>query len=365
MVGILIYLLLARNKVSVAIRKGILLSIVVCSFALPYLIENLYTTTGTYEPCLQEHQISEAVYLSYCPSNGDEVKMCYDIVKESAFCSCDVEEVAENLLVFKGNIIYDFLVFIEPYVFQIAAMCIFLTIVLLVLRLFYLAYIIKSSRHESYLFRGKQYTVLHPKRPIGVSSFRLRKSYIIWQEEMNYLTPSEQEAILWHEISHIQQRDTWLKIALNLTQVVWILNPVFYYINREIDRLNEFLADEFAVNKAGVDVRDYASLLVKMKRYQHLSVSQAFNAKGELKRRIVYLLKEHNTPSTPPRRVLAICLPFLMVVSLSTMTFYSMPAITEQLDTIKLHQTLTTAIADHNGQKVFCKNCFVAKYGQR
>ncbi len=361
-VGFTLYWLLIRRLSNSKVKKVMLMTVVLASFSLPFIIDKVNTSTGTYEqPCLHEHQIAEAVYMTFCPNNGEEVKMCYEIAAQvESLCSCGTEMTANNMLLFKGNLLYDVLIGIQPLAYYMSMIFLMIALVILSIRVGYLLYIIYRSKRQVYFVDGKKYTILRTHKPLSVCSFQLWQSYIIWQPEMDFLTKAEQDAILYHEIAHIEEKDTWVKIGMHLLQTLWLLNPVYYFIVRELDRINEFIADEFAVEKIG-DVKGYASLLVKMKRYQNLpAMAQAFNQSSDLKERILHVL---NHRPKKVRNIIVVLLCTIMVTFMSLTTYYAMPVVTHQLDTLKIHQTLAAANQD-NGQEVFCKQCFLEKYGK-
>ena len=350
------YCLLLRKQWSAQQQKGIIIGIVCLSLSVPFVIDKIHSnTTPTSETCLHNHEIPEMVISQYCPANG-ELEMCYEIAtRETNFCECEAVEKA-NLLMYKANPFYDFLITHQSkvdlfFLIGIGTMC-----VILLLRLAYLLYLIVSSRRKKVLFDGKSYTILYPKKKLAVCSFKLWHNYILWQDDMQVLNEKEQNAIIWHEISHLQQCDTWLKIAFNLMQSIWWLNPVYYFFAKELERISEHIADELAVQKLG-STKTYASLLVKMKRKRNVALTHAFN-NSQLKVRVEYLLQNKKVP----KKKFATLMGFFMLIGiiLSSTTFYTMPSISKTMDDIKFYETLAKEY-QNTGKSLFCKNCLKAK----
>lgn len=350
LVSALFYWLFVRNKVSAKFTKNFLIGIIAFTLLIPLAMDNLLEG---HTPCLREnHPISEAVYYSYCP-NEAETKMCLDIVVDSSepFCACGKAFEANNLLMYKAHNGYDLLITYETSLLWGAFIAALIVLLLLLCKLLYLVYIVWTSEQTEQMLFGEKYILLRPKHPFSACAFQLWHAYIIWQPELDLLSESERNAVLQHEIAHVQQRDTLLKVSLHLVQMIWWMNPVYYLFAKELSRLSEFIADEFAVKSIG-DTRHYASLLVKMKRYQNLAIANHFNAKSQLKIRVEHLLKP--TRFMPP--IIAIPMIVFMLLSLSAITHYSIPTITETLDNIRLYDSMASENKE-SGRVYFCKHC--------
>ena len=103
--------------------------------------------------------------------------------------------------------------------------------------------IIRNSR----TVEGKDYKlVISETIPVPFSFF----SYIFWTNNHTLSSPENQQ-ILAHELIHVHQKHT-------LFALCWI-NPLFYFIKRELALIHEFIADE---NAAGEDIALYAETMV-------------------------------------------------------------------------------------------------------
>jgi len=231
---------------------------------------------------------------------------------------------------------------------SLMAACLFLY---LLFQIGYLLYLIHTAKQTSMCIDGMPVILLQMPQNRAVCSFKLWHNYIIWQNELNKLSSEEQKGVLFHEIAHLKQYDTWYKIALRLVQAIWLLNPAFYWLHREIDQLNEYLADEFAVAKTG-NVRVYATVLVKLKRQQKTVLSHSFKT-GAFKKRIQILLNKHQPPVN---NFVQVSLLFGLLFCLWFTTTLSINTLNKQVDKLRAYQAMTYAY-EKNGSSVLCKNC--------
>ena len=356
-VGGLFYYFFIRKNARPQLQKALLLSIVLLSLSLPPIIDTLLVEEEG-KVCLHQNEyISETVYYNFCPAPGEEMNMCLDIaMKEDHFCEC-TSISANDLLVYKAEPFYDFWVLYGGLLSNLLKSVAFLLLAWLFLKIAYLYWIIYQSEQKTLELEGKTYTLLFPQKPLSVGSFKLRKEYIIWQEELNYLTETERMGVIWHEIAHLNQKDTWLKISFECLQLIWWMNPIFYWFSKELDKLNEFLADEFAVQKVG-NTHFYASLLVKMKRYENLSMVHHFKSKQThpLKLRVLHLL--NLSPVKTSFRYLTTIFIAAIIGILSLTTYYVIPSIDKQMDKFTVYEELLMQ-QQVSGKSIFCKNCLL------
>lgn len=358
-VGVALYWLMLRRAMPLAARKYTLLGITIFSLVLPWAIDSLYVSRGA-NPCLHEHPIPEVVYTEYCPTAGEEMLMCYEIATTTAhFCSCKVPSI-ENLLVFRANPYYDFLLYFRPMAYGAALFIGLGLVALLLLKLAYLGYLIATARQELMTVGQYSCTILYPQKPMSVGSFRLWKGYIVWQPEMFDLPDEEKKAIIWHEVSHLQQYDTWWKIGLYLLHPMWVFNPFFYLLKSEIEQLSEYIADEFAVRQTG-SRKKYAHLLLKMKGHSTIAalpLAHQFSGASRLQQR-VQSLAVLAKPS--PNRPIAYLGLLFIVITLWLTADYSLSAISAQYDDLKVYETMLFE-KQTSGNDVFCKSCLFQKY---
>ncbi len=359
LIGVGLYRLFNRGGLSALLQKRFLLGIIALSLSLPFVIDKLSSNFKgtTYQPCLHEHPIPDVLLTQYCPESGTEMQMCIEIAQKSEhFCSCP-KVSQENLLLYKANPTYDFLLKHEAHAKWVLLLSVLLVLSLLLLRILYLVNIVRISAQETVSINGKPYTLLYPKdKSKAVCSFRLHKSYIVWQRNLDFLPEAERQAVLWHEVSHLEQKDTWFKTLLHLLQGIWLFNPAYYFLMREVDRINEFIADEFAVTQVG-SVQQYATLLLKLKTRHQLPLAHSFANKktSQLKKRVQYLLQPRRQ-SFILQGVIAVVFTLIVSIALSSTAYYTMPNISKQVDKLKLYEHLLKENRQ-TGKSVFCKNC--------
>lgn len=357
-IGYLIYIAFIKNRVSLKAQKNSLHFILLACFAIPFLVHSyLNANPGkTQETKLIQEEFVQ-VCDNFCPDE-EEINLCYDVaITTSDFCNCATVE-KENLIVYHSNTYYNFFVYnVDTMRKAVLLTCILFAIILMV-KIISLQYIIFISDKRNVTIDGEQYIILEPNINLPVASFRLFKKYIIWEASLNQLNKQEQAAIMYHEIAHIKNFDTWWKIIENVLITVWLVNPVYYLICKDFKKLSEFIADEYAVHKTQ-NKKFYASLLLKMQR-QYLTLKKpaplvhAFRAtsgKSLLKARIEKIILQPSLKSGYVEFGLGLLLGLYILVSSCAFNF-----INYECKKIEVYQTLSNQ--HHNtGYTVFCKQC--------
>lgn len=350
-IGVLLYLSI-KGRLDFANRKFALLSILGLSVFIPLLFtSSAFDFPGT-EVSAEYAAFTEATFTDFCPK--DEVlDACYSLAQsEAEFCNCESIAI-EDIVVYESNFWYNVLHLQETAFWLVIGIGAFMILLLLVVKVRFLKKLINSSQKQSIYLSNEEFVILRNNEKMGVGSFQLKNKYIIWQDEMESLSQSDCQSIIWHEISHILQKDTWIKIATNFLQSIWILNPAFYFIKAELDQLSEYIADQFAIRKSDTSAKDYARLLLRMSEGPKPQLVHAFK-KGELKTRVQHIL-QGNKPQTnwikaPLCLALAICF--------SAFTHVSTPALSMQVQKLHIYEAMSTQ-SDETGKKVFCKNCLI------
>jgi len=148
---------------------------------------------------------------NFCPDE-EEINHCYDVaITTSDFCNCASVE-KENLIVYESNTYYNFFVYNVETMRKALLLTAGLFALVLLVKIICLQYIIFISKKRKIKIDGESYIILEPEINMPVASFRLLKKYIIWETSLHQLNPQEQSAILYHEIAHIKNFDTWWKI---------------------------------------------------------------------------------------------------------------------------------------------------------
>ncbi|MPS71904.1 MAG: hypothetical protein E2590_02005 [Chryseobacterium sp.] len=132
---------------------------------------------------------------------------------------------------------------------------------------------------------------------------------LFWKQSIQLDSPVGQQ-ILKHEMVHIQQKHSWDKLLMQMTKSVFWFNPVFYFINKEINLIHEYLADKKAVKRS--DTKAFAQMLLE----SHFSgsvlpVTSPFLS-SNLKKRLTMITK-NQTKYSYARKLFALPILFFMV----------------------------------------------------
>lgn len=370
--GLGFYYFLIRNRFSSVGQKVALLSILFFSLTVPLFFDSTALVGFAKEPApLAQNEIlpeetpevyfiEQSILVDFCPT-GELLETCYqEAITVESFCNCDEVDKA-NLLYYQSNTLYTFLTWQELTFWKILAWAGIAIVLFLLGNVFYLLYLVQKSKKEHLEIEGQSFTLLYPHRPLSVASFRLFGRYIIWQEEMGELSETELTAVYHHEMAHIHYMDTWIKISINLLQVLWFAHPGFFWVRSEMERLNEYLADEWAVKYWG-NPKAYAQMLLKLKvGNRPPMMAQSLKKTNKLfKQRIEHILdfdpkKPIRFPSVFPKLLQSLNL-LLIATTFAVVCNYSFPVIDQQIDKLKIYQTL----GEHNqedGRTTFCKVC--------
>lgn len=132
---------------------------------------------------------------------------------------------------------------------------------------------------------------------------------LFWKKSIEINSPVGQQ-ILKHEMVHIEQKHSWDKLLMQTVKSVFWFNPVFYFINKEINLIHEYLADNKAVKKS--DTKAFAQMLLE----SHFSgsvlpVTSPFLS-SNLKKRLTMITK-NQTKYSYARKLFALPILFFMV----------------------------------------------------
>jgi hypothetical protein len=83
--------------------------------------------------------------------------------------------------------------------------------------------------------------------------------WLFWNKKIE-VGSEEGQQIFRHELFHIEQKHSWDIIFIEITSIIFWINPFFYLIKKEIKTIHEFLADEFSTKEK--DKLNYAELLL-------------------------------------------------------------------------------------------------------
>lgn len=112
------------------------------------------------------------------------------------------------------------------------------------------------------------------------------------------------ELILFHEDAHLRGGDIWWRWALTAAWLLSLGNPGFWWLRRELIRVDEFVADDEALARSGADGADLIRTFLQVDRLSpsafglHERPAGAAGFPGELRARSERLLERRG----PPRR---------------------------------------------------------------
>ena len=133
---------------------------------------------------------------------------------------------------------------------------------------------------------------------------------IFWNSSIS-LNNEKGQQMLRHEITHIQEKHSVDKVALEILIAFAWWNPFLYYIRKELSVIHEFIADKKAF--AGDDNLQYASLLLmKAMGIEQYTLGNPF-FHTQLKRRLLMLTTNKNPKLSYLRRLMVLPLAIITV----------------------------------------------------
>jgi TonB-dependent SusC/RagA subfamily outer membrane receptor len=118
------------------------------------------------------------------------------------------------------------------------------------------------------------------------------------------------QQIFKHEITHIQQRHTWDRLYCQIVSSILWMNPFSWLIQKELQTIHEFIADEEAVGNS--DVEAFAQMLLQTHYGNHFLNPVHSFFYSSIKRRLIMLTTSKKTKYSYLRRVMI--LPLLIVL---------------------------------------------------
>lgn len=112
---------------------------------------------------------------------------------------------------------------------------------------------------------------------------------IYWRDTLSPQSSSG-KIILQHELTHIKQKHTIDKLVSQLLSCIFWMNPFYWFIQKELGMVHEFIADEEAIvnSNSGLRQEDHTEVFAKMLLQVHFSTT--------------YLTPEHQFFSSPIKR---------------------------------------------------------------
>lgn len=130
------------------------------------------------------------------------------------------------------------------------------------------------------------------------------------------------EAILSHELAHIQRKDLWLNFCQNFIQIFYFFNPLVWIANRQLTSLRERVCDDYAiVNLKGYSLEYSKFLLSHLDRSMTARecpalVNYFLRSKKTVLKRFEYLMKKKEGTMLKFKRIEKILLTVLAIGAL-------------------------------------------------
>lgn len=141
-----------------------------------------------------------------------------------------------------------------------------------------------KRKGNTYLYRGGL-IVETTVKGTPFSFFR----YIFWNPEINIETSGGQQ-MFTHELTHVRQLHSLDKLLVNLVQIVFWFNPVFWLVKREINIVHEFLADRESIKNNDVHSFSKITLQAAYPGFTWPATNSFFYS--PIKRRLAMMLKD-------------------------------------------------------------------------
>jgi len=150
---------------------------------------------------------------------------------------------------------------------------------------------------------------------------------LFWKKSIALDTEYGQK-IFTHEITHIKQKHTWDRLFCQLvTAMVWI-NPFYWLIQKELQTIHEFIADEAAVGEAGV--AEFAKMLLQTHYDTHFFNPIHTFFYSSIKRRLFMLTTSSQTKFSYARRIMVLPL-MIMAIGIFSFKVHAKERISEKV----------------------------------
>lgn len=145
---------------------------------------------------------------------------------------------------------------------------------------------------------------------------------------INHLTPTQLEAVLLHELSHIRRKDYLINLIINLVQTILYFNPFVKAFVKIVEREREKSCDEMVL-QFQYDSHEYASALLTLEkagRQQTTFLMAAQGKKNDLLHRIETIMGVKQKPVITFNKLAGMLAGLLCVIALNAVLIISRPA---------------------------------------
>ena len=174
---------------------------------------------------------------------------------------------------------------------------------------------------------------------------------LFWKKTMS-LEDDKGQKIFKHELTHIKQKHSWDRLFCQvLSSILWI-NPFNWIIQKELQTIHEFIADEEAMGENNTEA--FAKLLLETHYGTHfLNPIHPFNY-SSIKRRLAMLTKSNKTEYSYLRRVMAlpIMLMALAIFSIKVNAVNRIQNLENKIEKVLLKSQVDTIKEKSAGDKI-------------
>lgn len=176
---------------------------------------------------------------------------------------------------------------------------------LLILTICYKILKIYQIKKHSQITKLEGFDLMHTDEDSAPFSFL---DNLFWKKSISMEDEGGRQ-IFKHELTHIQQKHTWDRLFTQLFCSIFWINPFYWLIQKELETIHEFIADEAAV--ANQDVESFAKMLLQAHYGNHFFETKHSFFYSSIKRRLTMLTTTTNTRFSYVRRVML--LPLLLI----------------------------------------------------
>ncbi len=146
-------------------------------------------------------------------------------------------------------------------------------------------------------------------------TFSFFKYLIVNTQQLSEL---EQNQILLHEETHIEQQHSYDIVLLEVVKVLFWFNPIVYLYQRKMQEVHEFLADSVVLKRYPNEWKAYAQLIVQQAIHCNVIPISNHFSKHQIKKRILMM---KNTQTHRQNRSLCMYLLSIPLLGLSFLLF--------------------------------------------
>jgi len=146
----------------------------------------------------------------------------------------------------------------------------------------------------------------------------------VFVNKQKYLTNSIPEEVFIHEKTHITQKHSIDIILIEIAQIIFWFNPIFYYVKKAIKLNHEFLADA-AVLKQGVEIKKYQNSLLSFFTYPQQKQLVSSFTYSSTEKRFLIMNKKLNRKTAYLKLVIIIPLLIFLLSSFSNKVTVQVP----------------------------------------